>query len=494
MLLSDAELCELYLSYQDDPVAFMKDILRIDIVWAKMVEMAYSVRDNVRTAVFAGHAVSKSFTAAGLVLWFLSCFPPATVITTAPSNDQVENILWKDIRSLYAQAAANGHPLGGHLTLTKLDMGADSGVKWFAYGFATKPDTVTQEATRFQGYHNENVFLVFDEAAGIMPQIWKAGNHIMTTGHCRWLAIGNPTSAHGNFADLEQDPHWHFINIAVTDTPNFQEGREVIPGVSGREYEKTMRDKYGVESNEYKIRIKGQKPEYSEGTAYGKWLYDAAQSKRIGLFPHEPSVPVHTFWDIGDVHTAIWFVQFIAGEIRAIECYYDCKGQGLPHYAAELHRRDYVYGDHFAPPDIKGSNARSFQTGRTTLDVAKSLNINFKTVDVHRIEDEVEAVRSILPKCRFNYETCKEGIEALENFRKKKNEQLSTDSKTVYHKEYIHDWTSHIARSFGVMAMAYKYDKIGGKRLGVVSASASDIPVQPKFNPLAYRTKHFGRV
>jgi len=166
----------------------------------------------------------------------------------------------------------------------------------------------------------------------------------------------------------------------------------------------------------------------------------------------------------------------------------------LPYYAAELFKRSYVYGDHFAPPDIKGSNARSFQTGKTTLDVAKSLKIDFKTIDVHRIEDEIEAVRSILPKCTFNKELCNEGIEAMENFRKKKNEQLSTDTKTVYHNEYIHDWTSHIARSFGVMAMAYKYNRIGGKRLGAVTTIANELPTQQKkFNPHAYRTKRFGR-
>ena len=141
--------------YQDDPVRFMVDVLdvRRDLVWAKMDEIACGVRDNKFTAVKAGHGVSKSFTASRIALWFLYSFYPSTVITTAPSHTQVEEILWREIRSCHANAKV---AWGGNVTKTKIDLAE----KWFAYGFATKSDTVTQEATRFQGYHNDNVLII----------------------------------------------------------------------------------------------------------------------------------------------------------------------------------------------------------------------------------------------------------------------------------------------------------------------------------------------
>lgn len=459
MQLSNDEYIAIINRYQNDPYAFFQEILGIKEVWAKMTELANSVKNEQRTVVFAGHGVSKSYTAAAVVLWFLTCFPPATVITTAPSNDQVENILWREIRNHYANAKI---PLGGHLTSTKLDYGE----KWFAYGFATKPDTVTQEATRFQGYHNDNVLVVFDEAAGIMPQIYKAAEHLLTSGFCRWLAIGNPTSPFGNFAALQDDPTWNFINISVLDTPNYKVGNEIIPGVSGRVYEERMRTKYGINSNEYRIRVLGIKPEFGEGTYYGKWLADAEASNRINICPYDPAAPVYTFWDIGDTNTAIWFAQFIDYRINLIDCFYDCKGEGLPHYAKMLQNKGYVYGQHFAPHDIQGSNKNSFQTGKTTMAVANSLNIPFKVLTPHRVEDRHEAVRGILPKCFFDKKNCAEGIEALCNYRKKRNENLSTEEKPVYYEEPVKDWTRHLADAFGYMAMAYRFDLIGGKKLG----------------------------
>jgi hypothetical protein len=43
-----------------------------------------------------------------------------------------------------------------------------------------KTDTVTEQATRFQGFHNENVLILFDEAAGILREIWEAKDKLLT--------------------------------------------------------------------------------------------------------------------------------------------------------------------------------------------------------------------------------------------------------------------------------------------------------------------------
>jgi hypothetical protein len=134
-------------------------------VWDKMSEMGNAVRDHERTSIGAGHGVSKTYTLGRLTLWFLTCYYPSTVVTTAPTGHQVKDLLWREIRQAHSNARI---PLGGKLSTTMLDMQPETGVKWFATGFSTRPDTVTKEATAFQGYHNDYVLIVFDEAAGIL--------------------------------------------------------------------------------------------------------------------------------------------------------------------------------------------------------------------------------------------------------------------------------------------------------------------------------------
>lgn len=262
--------------YREDPITFFTNCLDVkpQHIWPKMTEVAESVRDNQKTAVKAGHSVSKTYTASRLVLWFLLTHYPATVITTAPTHMQVEEVLWREIHDAFGNAKV---PIGGELTKTKLDLDP----KWFALGFSTRPDTVTKQATRFQGYHNEHVLVIFDEAAGIMKEIWEAVDSLMATGNCRILAIGNPTTASGEFPKCFRDATYNKITIAVQDTPNFKEGKEVIPGLSGRKYEADTARKYGKESNYYKARVLGEIPEEDVDTIISVAAYDKAIQKRI---------------------------------------------------------------------------------------------------------------------------------------------------------------------------------------------------------------------
>jgi len=456
--------------YQPDPIGFQVDCLDVkrEHVWPKMVEVAESVRDYQKTVAHSGHGVSKTFEAARIVLWFLYTHVPSTVITTAPVYDQVEKLLWKEIHSAYSHAKV---PLGGNLTKTQLDVDPES--KWFAYGFATKADTVTGEATRMQGYHNKWVLIIFDEAAGIMPQIWKATESLLNNPRCHILVIGNPTSAYGTFAELEEDPTWHFIRISVKDTPNFKEGKEIIPEISGREYEKMMRLKYGQDSSEYGIRVLGRKPLFTAGTYLGKWIADAESEGRIDSAIYEPSLPVYTAWDIGDMYTAIWYYQVVTGRINLIDFDYDYEGKGLPFYSVLLQNKGYRYSRHFAPPDIKGSNRKSFQTGQFTLDVAESLDIDFTVIIPSSVEDRIAAARSIMPICWFAPKAS-EGVSGLKDWRKKKDEALSTPEKPVYHKEAVKTWGRHVGDAFTTLGIAYRYDEHDGKVLGSLEPELSD--------------------
>ena len=68
-----AECKRILTKYQGDPIGFQVDCLDVNRkhVWGKMLEVAESVRDKPKTAVKAGHGVSKSYEAARLALWFL---------------------------------------------------------------------------------------------------------------------------------------------------------------------------------------------------------------------------------------------------------------------------------------------------------------------------------------------------------------------------------------------------------------------------------------
>ncbi len=262
------------------PEDYFVNVLGVDRqnIWPKMQEMINAVRDYKKVVIKAGHSVSKTYTMSRLAMWFLYCFYPSTVITTAPSHPQVEEILWREIRNAHAGAKLT---LGGVVTKTKIDLQNETGQKWFAYGFATKPDTVTKEATRMQGFHNDNVLVIFDEAAGVVREIWNAAMSLLSSGNAKFVAVGNPTSPVGEFIECFKDPAFHKVTISVKDTPNFIQGREVIVGLSGREYEQDVRDKFGENSNYYKARVSGEIPDEDPDSLIPISWIEAAEARDI---------------------------------------------------------------------------------------------------------------------------------------------------------------------------------------------------------------------
>ena len=184
------------------------------------------------------------------------------------------------------------------------------------------------------------------------------------------------------------------------------------------------------------------------GSYYGNPMAKLLADGHITKVPYDPVLDVHTSWDLGvGDSTVIIFFQMAHNEIRIID-FYDNQGEGLPHYIKTLREKEYVYGDHFAPHDIK---VRDFSTGKSRLEVARELGVRFRVVANLRIEDGIEAVRSVLPRCYIDEDKCSHLVEALRQYRKDYDEKHLT-----FKDRPLHDWTSHPADAMRYLALGIR--------------------------------------
>jgi hypothetical protein len=183
------------------------------------------------------------------------------------------------------------------------------------------------------------------------------------------------------------------------------------------------------------------------GSYYGDQIRNAEAEGRICDVPYEKELPVNTVWDlgIGDT-TAIWFYQLVGREIRLID-HYEASGVGIEHYAGVLKDKGYIYGDHWAPHDIK---VKEFGSGLSRITTARNLGINFRVVANQSIDDGIHAVRQVLPLCYFDKTKCERGLSALKNYTKDWDEK-----NKIYRGLPKHDWSSHTADSFRYLAVSY---------------------------------------
>lgn len=168
------------------------------------------------------------------------------------------------------------------------------------------------------------------------------------------------------------------------------------------------------------------------GAVYSKEMAIVRDADQITKVPYDPSLPVHTAWDlgVGDA-TAIVFWQQIGREVRVIDCY-ESSGEGLPHYASVIKAKPYNYGTHFAPHDIA---VREFGSGKSRIDVAREWGIDFVMAPKQSLEDGIHAVRMLLPRCWFDAKRCETLTEALHHYR------WDMDNKSGELKPRpVHDW------------------------------------------------------
>jgi len=233
--------------------------------WSKQVEILEAVRDHNRVAVRSCNGSGKTYVAAHVVLWWLMCFPDALVITTAPTEHQVRDVLWREIRRAYR---GNEDLIDGKLLRASLELGD----KHYAQGLSTDlPE-------RFQGFHEGHILFVVDEASGVREGIFEAIEGSMTSAGAKTLLLGNPSSLSGTFYEVfhRRRELWHTIHISAFDTPNLCEGSTVMPSLVTPRWVEEALVNWGEDSPMYQVRVLGEFPSEAEDTLMSLRLIEQA--------------------------------------------------------------------------------------------------------------------------------------------------------------------------------------------------------------------------
>jgi hypothetical protein len=257
--------------YLLDPVGWHRDVLD-GALWGKQREIARAIRDHRLVAVHSAQDVGKSYVAAVITCWWVVTHRvgDAFVITSAPTQKQVEAVLWREIRRIHAAA-----DLPGTITGTEWKIGGE------LVAMGRKPADYAQGA--FQGIHAPHVLLILDEAAGVHQDIWTQARTQMANEGSAMLVIGNPDDPASEFARVcAPGSPWRVIHIDGLGSPNFT--GEEIPEKIARQlispaWERDMAHRFGEGSPIYCSKVRGLFPEESEDALIPLAQIRAAQDR-----------------------------------------------------------------------------------------------------------------------------------------------------------------------------------------------------------------------
>lgn len=265
----------------NDPIGWISNTLNEEL-WSVQREIAESVRDNRYTAVRSCHGTGKSYLAARLMAWWISSRPvgDAFIVSTAPTQTQVEAILWREVGRAHRAGALPGRITSGMVPAWKV------GQEIVGYGRKPQDLTSKEEAmAAFQGIHTKYVLVVIDEASGVPKWLFDAVDTLATNESARVLAIGNPDDPSSHFSNVcDVASGWNSIAISAFDTPNFT-GEKVSKNLSDAlispGWVEERKRRWGVKSPLYVAKVKGEFPTVTSDTLIAPKALTAAQNRSL---------------------------------------------------------------------------------------------------------------------------------------------------------------------------------------------------------------------
>ena len=359
-----------------------------------------------------------------LIRGALTCAPPNPRFAyLAPLYKQAKAVAW-DYLKHYALAVP-----GTRAHESELRVDFPNGGQVRLHG-ADNPDAL-------RGIYLDGV--VLDEYAQMRPQVWPEVIRPALADRIGWAAfIGSPMGRNA-FCDLyeaaREDPSWFVFRLRASETGLIPAGELEAARAA-------------MTADQYAQEFETSFDAAVLGAYYGSLMQRAEAEERITGVPWDPATEVHTAWDLGvGDSTAIWFFQQVGLEIHLID-YHENNGVGLSHYVGELEARrgrGWVFGEHILPHDAK---ARELTTGKTREQALNALGVQPRILPAEPVEDGINAVRNLLPRCWFDASRCARGIEALRQYRRDYDDRLK-----AFKGRPLHDWTSHAADAFRYLAM-----------------------------------------
>lgn len=241
----DGFLDESIPQWRTDPVQFFEEVLQFHPdKW--QAEAARDLANYPKVSIKSGQGVGKTGLEAAAFLWFIVCFPFPRIVATAPTKQQLNDVLWSEISKWMTRSPLL--PMLLKWTKTYVYMiGQEK--RWFGVArTATKPENM-------QGFHEDNLLFIVDEASGVADPIMEAILGTLSGANNKLLLCGNPTKTTGTFYDSHNRDRRLYRCHTVSSMDSKRTNKENL---------QTLIDKYGWESNVVRVRIRGLFPKQED--------------------------------------------------------------------------------------------------------------------------------------------------------------------------------------------------------------------------------------
>ena len=274
---SEHAATEIVRRWSKDPEGFIYEALKVKFLSTQQREACGVIRDlilakvkvglgkkstdaekalskKIGISIMSGKGTGKDAFTAMIIIWFLCCFERPLIPCTAPTGHQLSDILWSEINKWLVGTPDNVPLVKDWLTWQKdkLFLTERKGRDWYAIARTSSPkDSAEAQEETLQGFHEDYMMIVIDEASGVMPPVFKPLESTMTRLCNFILMIFNPTQSTGFAVDSQRKERDRWICLQWN-----AEDSELVNKESIADKEQ----KYGRDSNYFRVNVLGLPP------------------------------------------------------------------------------------------------------------------------------------------------------------------------------------------------------------------------------------------
>lgn len=261
--------------YWDDPVRFVEEVLGAKPLPYQSEFLQAIASGERKISIRSGHGTGKSTSASWAMLWYVMLRFPNKVVVTAPTSGQLFDALFAELKRWISELP----PQLQQMLTVKSDRVELTAAASEAFISARTSRAETPEA--LAGVHSENVLLVVDEASGVPEKVFEAAAGSMSGHAATTILLSNPTRSSGTFYESQtrMADSWWTRRWSCVDSPLVSD-----------EFVNEMRDRYGEDSNAFRIRVLGEFPLADDDTIIPYHLVEAAMQRQIEVDPDRKPV------------------------------------------------------------------------------------------------------------------------------------------------------------------------------------------------------------
>jgi len=211
------------------------------------VKASVNGEQSKRISIASAHGIGKSCSISLIVIWRLFCFNLAQIGVTAPTSQQLKDVLWKEISIWIGRMPQYWGEYfewsQGYIRM------AQKPNDWFASARTSRKDSTESLA----GIHGPAVTVIADEASGVLDELFNTMEGSLTEKDILIILISNPTRLAGYFWETHKKPDiaakWQHLQFDNISSPVVRD-----------DYNQDIIDRHGRNSDEYRIRVLGKFP------------------------------------------------------------------------------------------------------------------------------------------------------------------------------------------------------------------------------------------